>query len=105
MVSGRSELADPKPQQVEIADCQAIDCGAQGSAHTTFGFGVLKARPDPDYPRRVRFLRCQAIDRRTPPGMKWGFFNEIPAPPDERNRAEQCVSHGAAVAAYRGFGT
>ncbi len=104
VVSGRSKLTDPTPEDIEIADCQAVDCGVAGVNRTMFGFGVLRARPDPDYPRRVRFVRCTAIDRRTPPGMKWGFFNEIPAPPGERNTVEDCTVMGAAISDYRGFG-
>ncbi len=104
VVSGRSELTDPLPQDIEIADCRALDCGRQGSNNTTFGFGVLRARPDPDYPRRVRFVRCHAEDRRSPPGMKWGFFNEIPAPPGQINTMQDCTQAGALVAPTRGFG-
>jgi hypothetical protein len=68
-----------------------------------FGFGVLKARPDPDYPRKVHFIRCAAIDRRSPPGMKWGFLNDIPAPRGERNTVQDCTVQGAARSDYRGF--
>ena len=104
VVSGRSELSDPKPQEIEIADCRAVDCGTPGVDRTMFGFGVLMARPDTDYPRRVRFVRCAAIDRRRPPGMKWGFFNEIPAPVGERNTLQDCTSMGALLSDNRGFG-
>ena len=104
VVSGRSELSDPKPQDIEIADCRAIDCGSPGIDRTMFGFGVLQTRPDTEYPRRVRFVRCVAIDRRRPPGMKWGFFNEIPAPPGERNALQDCTSSGALLSDSQGFG-
>lgn len=103
VVGGRSKLADPPPEDIEIADCRAVDCGAQGSPHTTFGFGVLRNRPDPDYPRKVHFVRCVAIDQRNPPGMKWGFFCDMPTPPDQRNTVQQCTSQGAAVADFKGF--
>jgi hypothetical protein len=103
VVSGPSQIADPPTQDIEIADCKAIDCGAQYSPHTTFGFGVLRGLADNDHPARVRFLRCLASDSRSPAGMKWGYFNEIAAPEGGPIVAEACVSRGAAVASYRGF--
>lgn len=104
VVSGRSELTDPHPQAIEIIDCRAVDCGRPELPNTTFGFGVLRARPDPDYPRRVRFVRCEAADLRARAGMKWGFFNEISAEGEDRNLAQDCTSFGASVAPFFGFG-
>ena len=104
VVSGRSELSDPHPQAIEILDCRAVDCGRPELPNTTFGFGVLRARPDPDYPRRVRFVRCEASDLRARAGMKWGFFNEIAAEGEDRNLVEDCTAFGASVAPFYGFG-
>lgn len=104
VVSGRSELADPPPGAIAVLGCRAVDCGRPGGPETTFGFGVLRARPDPDYPRRVRFVRCEASDLRAQAGMKWGFFNEIPAEGEDRNLAEACSAFGATVAPFHGFG-
>ena len=104
VVSARTKPSDPPPQDVEIADCRALDCGRQGSDNTTFGFGLLHTKTEDDWPRKVRFLRCHAEDRRSPPGMKWGFFNEINTPPGQGNTLEDCTQSGALVAPSRGFG-
>ena len=104
VASGPSESFNPLPVDLEFADCRAVDCGMPGVDRTMFGFGILKAGTHPDYPRRVRFLRCIAIDRRRPAGMKWGFFNEIPASPGEGNTAEGCSVSGAGISDYEGFG-
>ncbi len=103
VVSGPSEISDPPTQDIEIVDCRASDCGAQYSPHTTFGFGVLRGKADYVHPTRVRFLRCSAVDARSPPGMKWGYLNQIAEPESGRNVTEACVSKGAAVADYKGF--
>ncbi len=69
VVSGPTVAEDPPTMDVEIADSQAIDCGQPGDDHTTmFGFGILRARTHHDYPQKVRFIRCTAIDRRRPAG-------------------------------------
>ncbi len=104
VVSARTEPSNPPPQDIEFADCRAIDCGRQGSPATMFGFGLLRTRMENDYPRRVRFVRCHAEDRRRPPGMKWGFFNEIQAPPGEGATLTDCSQSGALIAPARGFG-
>ncbi len=104
VVSARSEPTDPPPGDIEIADCRAIDCGHQNMPNTTFGFGLLHTTIEDDYPRRVRFLRCHAEDRRHPPGMKWGFFNEIRTPPGEGATLHGCTQSGALIAPTRGFG-
>jgi hypothetical protein len=104
VVGGPTKPDNPLPQDIEIVDCQALDCGTPGLDRTMFGFGVLKASLRPDYPRKVHFVRCTAIERRTPPGMRWGFFNEIEAPPGERNTMQACTVTGASVADDRGFG-
>ena len=104
VVSARSELTDPPPGDMEIADCRAIDCGRQNMPNTTFGFGLLHTTVEDDYPRRVRFLHCHAEDRRHPPGMKWGFFNEIRTPPGDEDTLQDCTQSGALIAPTRGFG-
>ncbi len=104
VASGPSESFNPLPVDLEFADCRAVDCGMPGVDRTMFGFGILKARTHPDYPRRVRFVRCTATDGRRPPGMKWGFFNEIPASAGERNTVQGCSVSGAAISDYEGFG-
>ena len=104
VVGGPTKPNNPLPQDIHIADCQALDCGTPGWDHTMFGFGVLKAKLRPDYPRKVHFVRCAAIDRRAPAGMRWGFFNEIEAPGDERNTVQDCAVMGATVRDYSGFG-
>lgn len=103
--SGASEAGDPPEQDIDIVDCRAIDCGAQGTPHTTFGFGIGHGKVDWGHPIRVRFVRCTAIDNRSPPGMKWGFWNEIPVTGADRNIVEQCVVKGAAVTDFKGFGS
>jgi len=103
VVGGPTKPDNPLPQDIEFADCVALDCGMAGVNRTMFGFGVLKAKLRPDYPRKVRFVRCTAIDRRTPPGMRWGFFNEISTPPEDRNTVQDCKVMGASVSDYRGF--
>ena len=104
VASGPSESFNPLPVDLEFADCRAVDCGMPGVDRTMFGFGILKAGTHPDYPRRVRFVRCTAVDRRRPPGMKWGFFNEIPASAGEPNTVQGCSVSGAAISDYEGFG-
>ncbi len=104
VASGPSEGTDPLPVDLEFADCRAIDCGTPKVDRTMFGFGVLRSSTHPDYPRRVRFLRCTAIDRRRPAGMKWGFFNEIPETPGELNTVEGCSVSGPRISDYEGFG-
>ena len=104
VVGGPTKPNNPLPQDIAFTDCQALDCGTPGWDHTMFGFGVLKARLRPDYPRKVHFVRCTAIDRRNPAGMRWGFFNEIEAPADERSTVQDCSVMGATVKDYRGFG-
>ena len=103
VVSGRSEMVEPPPQQIDIQGCRAFDCGDPARDNTKFGFGVLRSRPDPDYPRRVRFIDCVAADRRPRRGMKWGFFNEIQAPAAERNTVTRCTVAGATEAPFYGF--
>jgi hypothetical protein len=104
VVSGPTVEEDPPTQDVLISDSQAIDCGVPGDDHTTmFGFGILRARTHHDYPQKVRFVRCAAIDRRRPPGMKWGFFNEIPETPGGLNVTQDCTVSGAKIADQRGF--
>ncbi len=104
VASGPSESFNPLPVDLEFADCRAVDCGMPGVDRTMFGFGILKAGTHPDYPRRVRFVRCTAVDRRRPSGMKWGFFNEIPASAGEPNTVQGCSVSGAAISDYEGFG-
>ncbi len=104
VVSARSELTNPPPGDIEIADCRAIDCGRQNMQGTTFGFGLLHTTVEDDYPRRVRFLRCHAEDRRHPPGMKWGFFNEIRTPPGDEDTLQDCTQSGSLIAPTFGFG-
>jgi hypothetical protein len=104
VVSGPTVADDPPTQDVLIADSQAIDCGVPGDDHTTmFGFGILRARTHHDYPQKVRFVRCTAIDRRRPAGMKWGFYNEIPETPGGLNTTENCTVSGAKISNERGF--
>ena len=104
VVSGRSELSDPPPEDIEFLECQALDCGRLDIPQSTFGFGVLHARPDSVYPQNVRFVRCAAVDRRPKKGMKWGFLNEINAPPPGANVVMNCTVRGASVSEFRGFG-
>ena len=104
VVSARSELTDPPPGDIELADCRAVDCGRQGLPNTTFGFGLLHTTVEKDHPRRVRFVRCRAEDRRRPPGMKWGFFNEIQTPPGQGATLVDCSQSGALTAPAFGFG-
>ena len=104
VVGGPTKPDNPLPQDIAFTGCQALDCGTPGWDHTMFGFGVLKAKLRPDYPRKVHFVRCTAIDRRHPGGMRWGFFNEIEAPADERSTVQDCTVMGATVRDYSGFG-
>lgn len=102
VVSGPTEGVDPPSQDITFSDCTAIDCGRPNQPGTMFGFGVMRALPV-DYPRRIRFVRCTAIDRRTPAGMKWGFFNEIHPPQGQANTIEGCTVSGAALKPTFGF--
>ena len=104
VVSGRSEANDPPPQNILFSNCTALDCGVAGSPLTTFGFGSTRAKGDPDYPRRIHFDYCRALDRRNPPAMKWGFINEIVQAGDEANTVRGCSVSGAIIAPFRGFG-
>ena len=97
VVSSRTEAANPPPQDVVFEGCTALDCGRPDSPNTMFGFGVINTHFETDYPRRVRFIRCVAADRRPSPGMKWGFYNVIRAPDDERNTVDHCTVSGARI--------
>ncbi len=103
VVSSRTEAANPEPHDIQFVGCTALDCGRPGSPNTIFGFGVINTHFETDYPRRVRFIRCNAADRRAVPGMKWGFYNEIQTPAAERNTVDHCTVSGATIKPYRGF--
>ncbi len=103
VASGPSESTDPLPVDLEFADCRAIDCGTPRVDRTMFGFGILRSSTHPDYPRGVRFIRCTAIDRRRPAGMKWGFFTEIPNTPGQANTVQGCSVSGPRESPYYGF--
>ena len=103
MASGPSEASlRYKTQDCDFVDCTSIDAGYN---HISFpdpsGFIVRRGAYDRDFPKGIRFIRCQAIDRQAAKTMKYGFFSDVPGSA-KPNRLLDCTSVGHARAPRAG---
>jgi hypothetical protein len=90
-----------------VTDIEAnwfIDCTAEDCGEDTAGFTVNNGAAGGEVNVPAKFLRCRAIDRRSTPLMKYGFFDQVTW--DGTARAELldgCVVEGATKGNVRGF--
>jgi hypothetical protein len=106
MASGPAEAALPlKTQDCAFVDCTSIDTGYN---HISFpapsGFIIRRGDYDLDFPKRIRFVGCRAIDRQVARTMDYGFYSEVAKPPAARdaNILLNCLSQGYVKAARAG---
>lgn len=106
MASGPAEANLPfKTQDCTFLDCTSLDAGYN---HISFpdpsGFIIRRGDYDLEFPKRIRFLRCRAVDRQAARTMKYGFYSEVPAParPEDANELSGCTSEGYAREARSG---
>jgi len=106
MASGPAEANLPfKTQDCTFLDCTSLDTGYN---HISFpapsGFIIRRGDYDLDFPKRIRFVRCRAIDRQKVRTMKFGFYSEVPATlrPEDGNELVGCTSEGHARASRSG---
>jgi hypothetical protein len=106
MASGPAE-ADLrlKTQDCTFVDCTSLDAGYNRiSFPAPSGFIIRRGDYDLDFPKRIRFVRCRAIDRQVAKTMRYGFYSEVPpsARPEDANELVGCTSEGHARAAKSG---
>ena len=106
MASGPAEPSLPfKTQDCAFIDCTSFDAGYN---HISFpapsGFIVRRGDYDLDFPKRIHFVRCRAIDRQPEKTMKYGFYSEVPASAhvEDANELVDCTSQGQARAGRSG---
>src|SRR5204863_6095600 len=102
MASGPAEANLPfKTRDCEFVDCTSIDAGYNRiSFPDPSGFIVRHGDYDFDYPKRIRFIRCRAIDQQPTKTMKYGFFTDVieRSSPSPENVLIDCISQGHARA-------
>jgi hypothetical protein len=97
-----------KTGDITFIDCLALDTGSArrwiGGIRPA-GFAVEVSDFDQSLsPLGVRFVNCTALDRQSPPTMKYGFVNEVGAPSDGRyNECINCVSIGHTSSPTKGM--
>jgi hypothetical protein len=106
MASGPAEANLPfKTQDCTFLDCTSLDTGYN---HISFpapsGFIIRRGDYDLDFPKRIRFVRCHAIDRQAVRTMKYGFYSEVSRSlrPEDGNELVGCTSEGHARASQSG---
>jgi hypothetical protein len=105
MASGPAEPHLPfKTQDCAFVDCTAVDAGYNRiSFPAPSGFIVRRGDYDLDFPKRIHFVRCRAIDRQASKTMKYGFFTEVSSlRSQDANELIDCMSEGHAQAARSG---
>jgi hypothetical protein len=102
MASGPAEANLPfKTRDCEFVDCTSIDAGYNRiSFPDPSGFIVRHGDYDFDYPKRIRFIRCRAIDQQYAKTMKYGFFTDVieRSSSSPENVLIDCISQGHARA-------
>lgn len=94
-----------KTQNCDFVRCTAIDAGYNRITFASpSGFQVRTGDHERDFPKGIRFIGCNAVDRQAVKTMKYGFFSDVPPePPESRpNVLIDCTSEGHTHAARFG---
>ena len=103
VASGPFEPSTTPTMDVTFDGCTAEDVLGNYKKAGSFGFGILKQKADPTYPRNVTFRSCVA--RAVSSRMDYGYRNDVPAALTEGmpNRLVDCQATGYATAFQHGF--
>lgn len=103
IASGPAEPKIPPEHDLTFDRCRAEDVLGNYRKNGGFGFGILKQKVDPTYPRGVIFRNC--IARVSHGHMDYGFRNDVPSAVTDGmpNRLIECEATGYAKGFQLGF--
>lgn len=105
VVSAQGESNSPyQALSIAFSKCLADEVTGQHRG-TSFGFGVLRQKPSPSYPRDIAFRSCVASTKHSSSRMDYGFFNDVPNRLTEGrpNKVIDCHSIGSRKGDFYGF--